>query len=145
MTSRRKTRELALCCCYEIDVGKQVPDAVLSRVIHENKLDMASRDFLHNAITRTFEAVNEIDRMIMSLAKGWRLERIARIDLAILRLAIAELLIGFEDPPPTDAISINEAIVLAKKFSTQDSGKFINGILATVVDNKEFYRKKLNR
>ena len=137
MTSRRKTRELALCCCYEIEVGKHEVESVLDRVIEENALSAPARAFLSQAVTLVSRFKREIDKIIQRFAVGWKLHRIARVDLCILRLAIAEILLGFEDPPPSDAIIVNEAVVLAKKFSTKDSGKFVNGILASVVKEKE--------
>jgi transcription antitermination protein NusB len=143
MTSRRKTRELALSCCYEIEVGKQVVDEVLERVAEEQELETTARDFLNESIRKVFDHQKRVDKIIQELAIGWRIERIARVDLAILRLAIVELLIGLEDPPAPEAIVINEAVVLAKKFSTEDSGKFVNGILASVVKNKDKYREML--
>jgi transcription antitermination protein NusB len=143
MTSRRKTRELALSCAYEIEVGKQNLEDVLARVSEENELDTRSKDFLYEAIQKAFLYKPEIDSIVEELSIGWKLDRIARIDLAILRLAIVELLIGLEEPQPAEAIVINEAVVLAKKFSTDDSGKFVNGILANVVKNKDKFRERL--
>jgi len=145
MTSRRKTRELALSSCYEIEVGKQDVEEVLARVSEEQELDAKSRDFFQDSVRKVFEYLPEIDGIIEELAIGWKLNRIARVDLAIMRLAILELLVDLEDPPPPEAIVINEAVVLAKKFSTEDSGKFVNGILASVVNNKEKYKERLKR
>jgi transcription antitermination protein NusB len=143
MTSRRKTRELALSCSYEIEVGKQNVEEVLERVAEEQELEKTSRDFLNESIRIAAKYQTEVDKIIEELAIGWAIKRIARIDLAILRLAIVEMLIGLEDPPAPDPIVINEAVVLAKKFSTEDSGKFVNGILASVVKNKEVFRERL--
>jgi N utilization substance protein B len=140
MTSRRKTRELALASCYEIEVGKQNAESVLDRVMEEQELDSTSKAFLRESVTSVVAHKSQVDGIIQELSKGWRLERIARVDLVILRLAIIELLVGLEDPPPPDAIVINEAVVLAKKFSTADSGKFVNGILASVEKDKEKFR-----
>ena len=143
MTSRRKTRELALSCVYEIEVGKHDPEQVLDRVVEEQMMDSPARVFLRESVRQVFAHKNELDKIIEKLSVGWKLDRIARVDLAILRLATVELLVGLEDPPPPEAVVINEAVVLAKKFSTADSGKFVNGILASVVRDKETYRRLL--
>ena len=143
MTSRRKTRELALSCCYEIEVGQQDVREVLDRVAAEQTLDPNSETFLRAAVTQVFTNQVEVDKIIEELAIGWKIDRIARVDLAILRLSIVELLVGLEDPPPPDPVVINEAIVLAKKFSTADSGRFVNGILASVEKEKEKFQARL--
>jgi N utilization substance protein B len=143
MTSRRKTRELALSSVYEAEVGKHDIEAVLSRTIEKMSVDEAASDFLMKSVRQAWEYRERVDKIVGELAIGWKLERIARIDLAILRLAIVELLVGIEDALVPDPIVINEAVVLAKKFSTEDSGKFVNGILASVVKNKEKFREML--
>jgi transcription antitermination protein NusB len=142
-TSRRKTRELALSAIYEIEVGKHDPDVVIERTIETQEVHGPAVTYLRDAISLAWQYKEEVDKIITELAVGWKLDRIARIDLAILRLSIVELLIGFEDPPANDPIVINEAVVLAKKYSTEDSGKFVNGILASVVRDKEKFRARL--
>lgn len=143
MTSRRKTRELALSSLYEAEVGIHEIEEVLDRTIVEMEVDAPASEFLRNAVRLVWSHLEKVDKIIEGLAIGWSLDRIARVDLVILRLAIIELLIGFEDPMIPDPIVINEAVVLAKKFSTEDSGKFVNGILASVVKDKEVFKGKL--
>jgi N utilization substance protein B len=89
------------------------------------------RLFADPLIRGAIEHRNDIDAHIKKLAKNWELHRIAAVDRNILRLAIYEML-HREDIPPI--VSINEAVDIAKKFSTQDSGKFVNGILDKVKD-----------
>jgi N utilization substance protein B len=91
--------------------------------------EAAVRLFADPLIRGTLEHREEADALIMKLAKNWELHRIAAVDRNILRLAIYEML-HREDIPPI--VSINEAVDVAKKFSTQDSGKFVNGILDKV-------------
>ncbi len=86
-----------------------------------------AEELIHGAI----EHVEEIDSHIKGLAHNWEFERVARIDLAILRLAIFEMLHRKDIPP---VVSINEAIDLSKQFSTADSKRFINGILDRMKD-----------
>ncbi|MCK4721077.1 transcription antitermination factor NusB [bacterium] len=143
MTSRRKTRELALSSLYEAEVGIHEIEEVLERTIVEMEVDAPASEFLRNSVRLVWSHREKVDKIIEELAIGWSLDRIARVDLVILRLAILELLIGFEDPSIPDPIVINEAVVLAKKFSTEDSGKFVNGILASIVKDKEKFKGKL--
>jgi len=88
--------------------------------------ESAVRLFAEPLIRGTLERRNEIDEQIKKHAKNWELHRMAVVDRNVLRLAIYEML-HREDIPPV--VSINEAVDIAKKFSTQDSGKFVNGIL----------------
>ena len=91
--------------------------------------EAAMRLFADPLIRGTLEHREEADEIITKHAKNWELHRIAAVDRNILRLAIYEML-HREDIPPV--VSINEAVDIAKKFSTQDSGKFVNGILDKV-------------
>ena len=77
MTSRRKTRELALSSCYEIEVGKQNPEQVIERVLEENELDSRARVFLRESITTAVKYTPQVDKIIEELAIGWKLDRIA--------------------------------------------------------------------
>ena len=88
--------------------------------------EAAVRVFAEPLIRGTLEHRHEIDEQIKSHAKNWDLHRMAVVDRNVLRLAIYEMLHRGDIPP---VVSINEAVDIAKKFSTQDSGKFVNGIL----------------
>ena len=91
--------------------------------------EAAMRVFADPLIRGTLEHRDEADEVIKKHAKNWELHRIAAVDRNILRLAIYEMLHRDDIPP---VVSINEAVDIAKKFSTQDSGKFVNGILDKV-------------
>ena len=91
--------------------------------------EVAMRQFAEPLIRGTLEHRQEADELIKKYAKNWDLHRMAAVDRNILRLAIYEMH-HREDIPPV--VSINEAVDIAKKFSTQDSGKFVNGILDKV-------------
>ncbi len=91
--------------------------------------EVAVRLFADPLIRGTLEHRDEADEVIKKHAKNWELHRIAAVDRNILRLAIYEMLHRLDIPP---VVSINEAVDIAKKFSTQDSGKFVNGILDKV-------------
>jgi N utilization substance protein B len=91
--------------------------------------EIAIREFADPLIRGTLEHRDQADEVIKKHAKNWELHRIAAVDRNILRLAIYEMLYRDDIPP---VVSINEAVDIAKKFSTQDSGKFVNGILDKV-------------
>lgn len=91
--------------------------------------EAAVRQFADPLINGALEHRDEADALIRKHAKNWELHRIAAVDRNILRLAIYEMLYRDDIPP---VVSINEAVDVAKKFSTQDSGKFVNGILDKV-------------
>ena len=91
--------------------------------------EAAIREFADPLIRGTLDHRDEADGVIKKHAKNWDLHRIAAVDRNILRLAIYEMLHRQDIPP---VVSINEAVDIAKKFSTQDSGKFVNGILDKV-------------
>jgi len=128
---------------YEIQSGGHDPDVVIARTIEDQEITPSASEFFTDSVKLASDKMEITDVIIAELAEGWKIERIARVDLAILRLTIVELLLGIEDPPPPDPVVINEAVVLAKKFSTADSGKFINGILASIVKDREKYLSML--
>lgn len=88
--------------------------------------DLAIKDFMESLVKGVMAHRSDLDSQIVKYAKNWELPRMAVVDRNILRLAIYEMMYR-EDIPPI--VSINEAVDIAKKFSTQDSGKFVNGIL----------------
>ena len=93
--------------------------------------EAAIREFADPLIRGTLEHRDEADSVIKQHAKNWELHRIAAVDRNVLRLAIYEMLHRDDIPP---VVSINEAVDIAKKFSTEGSGKFVNGILDTIKD-----------
>ena len=97
---------------------------------NENKYTEADKAYIENVVYGVFAKLEELDAIVGQNAKGWKLSRLAKIDLSILRLCIYE--IKYRDDIPFN-ISINEAIELAKKYGTEDSGSFINGILSKAV------------
>lgn len=98
-----------------------------------NAMGKNDTQFAEDLIKGTLERLEIIDRHIEQNAVGWTKDRIAKVDLAILRLAIYEIL--FRDDIP-DSVAVNEAVELSKKYSTDESGGFINGILGKIIRNK---------
>ena len=127
MGTRRLGRELSLKVLYayeltQNDLGDLLEDPLFTP-------DGESVQFARELVWKTVEHQSDIDREIRVKAQKWRLERIALIDRLILRMAISELWY-FDDIPPK--VTINEAIEIAKKYSTEKSGQFVNGILDAV-------------
>jgi len=138
--SRRLAREFAIQFLYSTDFNKnENPYEMLEDFFeikeeqrHEGMQDSmkeADMKFAEEIIKGTIGKLQEIDQIIQNNTTGWTKERIAKVDLAILRLALYEIL--FRDDIP-DSVSINEAIELAKKYSTDESGSFVNGVLGKI-------------
>ena len=126
MGKRRKAREVALQLLYQLDVqGEGNPDPHLPEFWARHPVDREAREFAEILIRGTKLHEPKIDEMISQYAKNWELDRMAVVDRNILRQGIFELL--WMDVPPK--VAINEALEVAKKFSTHESSRFINGIL----------------
>jgi len=129
---RRAARETALQMLFQMDVGQndwQMTDLTLA----EAGLSELNSEFALNLVKGALEKLSEIDRLIEAYAKEWNIKRLANVDKNILRLAVYEL--KFIDEVPCNVV-INEAIELAKVFSTEDSGAFVNGILDTILNQE---------
>jgi N utilization substance protein B len=123
---RRKSREFALQVLYQLDITKQEATKTLTQ-FQENYLPNGRRDdFVERLVLGVQEHRKEIDQLIKKYSEHWRLDRMTLIDRNILRMATFELLFCEEIPPK---VTLNEAIDLGKRFGSEDSGSFINGIL----------------
>jgi N utilization substance protein B len=136
MASRRKGRILAFQALYSWEAsspGAAVPAELLDFSWLENEkrraLDEATRDFSRLLITGTIENIAAIDRIINEHLKNWDFSRLNRVDLALLRLSTYTLMYQSEVPP---SIVIDEAIGISKEFGTDDSFRFINGVLDSI-------------
>jgi N utilization substance protein B len=114
---------------YEYDVGKHGLDMILGSFWDMNEQPEKVREFAEHLFTGTITRMKEIDRLIQTHSKNWRLSRMAAVDRNVLRLAVYELLSDFKTP---DTVVINEALEIAKKFSTNESAQFVNGILDSI-------------
>ncbi len=138
MGNRRKAREFALQVLYQIDLaGTDSEDAFDLFWRNFDTVDEA-REFSHGLMNGVVSNIDEIDGLIEKFSENWSLGRMAMVDRNILRTAVYELLY-MEDIPPN--VTINEAIDIGKKFSSENSGAFINGIL----DRISVYLKEKNR
>lgn len=129
MGKRRKARELVLQVLYALEISGGRIEAVLADVLDRQRPPPDVAEFTTLLATRTVGHLREIDGLIAQKVKRWELSRIAVVDRNILRLSICELL-HFPDIP--QKVSINEAIELAKTYSTKESGRFVNGILDSI-------------
>lgn len=131
-SQRRESRAAALQFLYAWSINKPANFTDDLRLFFDGlEKPRDSYAFAEELIAGVMQHIDEIDGHIRTLAHNWEFDRIARIDLAILRLAIFEMLYRKDIPP---VVSINEAIDLSKNFSTADSKRFINGILDRMKD-----------
>jgi transcription antitermination factor NusB len=127
MSNRRQARECALQSLYYADSGKTAVENI-GRYTEEFKKELAEcYPFCLDLVNGTTKYLPKIDKLVSSYAKNWTLARMSAVDRSILRMATYEIVFSKEDTP-IPAI-IDEAIELAKKYSTENSGKFINGLL----------------
>lgn len=125
MSLRRKSREFALQMLFEWDMTRQDPARVEKLFWKSARASDSTRQFAAELFEGTVAEVGAIDQIIDKLAENWRLDRLAAIDRSILRLAVYELRLG---ATPAKVI-IDEALEIAKKFSSAESPVFLNGIL----------------
>lgn len=125
MTLRRKSREFALQMLFEWDMARQEPARVEKTFWKSARAAASTREFANELFEGTVQQASALDELIAKVAENWRLERLAAIDRNILRLAIYEMRAG--ETPPT--VVIDEALELAKKFSSAEAPAFLNGVL----------------
>ena len=124
--TRHQSRERALGLLYEAELKRVAPHEVVAA------LTVAPDPFAAQLVEATEVHGDEADRLVAQASVGWSLERMAVIDRLVLRMAVAELL----DPSgPPVAVVIDEAVELAKTYSTDESGAFVNGILSTIAQS----------
>ncbi|HNT97697.1 MAG TPA: transcription antitermination factor NusB [Elusimicrobiales bacterium] len=130
MSKRRLARENCLQSLYLTDSGVMTPEEVLA-VFQKGDFAREGKvfEFYKDIFLTTFSSTTRIDSIIRSTSRNWEIDRMAVIDRCILRLAVCELAILRDAPPP---VIIDEAIELAKKYSTEKSGKFVNGVLDSI-------------
>ncbi len=139
MNLRRKAREYALQILFQYDLANGNMSEIVENFWKEKKANNKIVSFCSQLVNGTIENINEIDKCISHHSMNWKLERMSTVDRNVLRIATYELLFLKEVPPP---VVINEAIEVAKKFGTEDSAKFINGILDAIRRSLEENGKK---
>jgi N utilization substance protein B len=130
MGTRRKSREMALQMLFQADMGKQSADQVRRTFWAEHgAASHHVRGFADDLFRVAMDRAGDIDGLIEKHAEHWRMERMAVVDRNLLRAAVAELL-GYPETPR--AVVINEALEIARKFSSPESVQFLNGVLDSV-------------
>ncbi len=130
--SRREARELVMQQLYQMEINKDFSTDRLEEALDEAQLESTEKDFVRNSLESTVRNLELIDNKIEDLLVGWTMNRISKVDLSILRLAINEI---DNDKDIPASVTINEAVDIAKIYSHEESFRFINGLLGT------YYRK----
>lgn len=130
MASRKRARELVLQSLFGVEIGHRNPEEMVSETC--GTAESEQRRFVKDLVLGTLDYADESDRVLAPLLEGWTIERLPTIDRLLLRMSVFEL--AHRETPA--AVVINEAVELAKKFSTDDSPRFVNGVLSSV--SKQF-------
>ncbi|KJR48630.1 Transcription termination protein NusB [Desulfosporosinus sp. I2] len=132
--SRRLARETALQVLFQRDLTKEPLSSAqeVQRWAEEFEVPEPSRAFAQQLVDGTLEHLPEIDQKIASFAQDWSIDRMAKVDRNVMRLATYEVLFCSDIP---GRVTLNEAIELAKRFGGEESAKFVNGILDRIVDS----------
>lgn len=128
--SRRKARECALIALYELDFGSSEPAEVTERVLEQVEMSDVVRDYARQLIEGVWDHKASLGQNVAGFLREYDYNRLAAIDRTILLIAAYELMFVPDVPP---AVTINEAVELAKQYSTAESGKFVNGVLGRLL------------
>lgn len=128
--SRRQAREAILRALYEIDLGHTVPLTAIKQAIWPFDLTPEHREWAVDVVEGIYNSHERIQDLVESVLERYNFERLAAVDRNVLRMAVYELLYCDDIPP---LVSISEAVAIAKKYSTAESGRFVNGVLARVL------------
>jgi transcription antitermination protein NusB len=129
MGTRRKARELAVQLLYQYDLAKMDPEEAMRLFWEYFPVQLDIREFCEQLVLGTLDRLTLVDELLSEASENWALHRMSVVDRNIMRLATYELLDRPDIPP---SVSLNEAIEIAKKYSTPDAAVFINGVLDRV-------------
>jgi transcription antitermination factor NusB len=129
MGRRRRARELAIQILFHLEFNADDPREVFDLICGNFRTQESIKPFSAQLVLGVCEKREELDALIIHASNNWRLPRMARLDKCILRLAAFEMMFMHDIPPK---VSIDEAVDLGKKFGSEDSGSFINGILDNI-------------
>ena len=138
MSLRSKGRAFALQMLFQWEVGRQNPQRIQDGFWRMARAEKTTRQFANSLFEETAAAVGELDPLIAEHSRNWRPERMALIDRAILRLAAYEIRSG-KTPPK---VVLNEAVELAKQFSSEEAARFVNGVIDSVWHSLEKERSE---
>ncbi|MDU0199849.1 MULTISPECIES: transcription antitermination factor NusB [Paenibacillus] len=147
---RRVARELAVQSLYQIQMNEATPQEAVQIAVHEAendnetqldfKGDKINSAYIVELVEGTYSNKVRIDELLEEYLKGWAMDRLSRIDREVLRLAVYEMLYRDDVPPK---VVVNEAIDLAKHYGTDESGKFVNGVLGKMIKEVEDLKSKV--
>lgn len=147
---RRLAREIALQSLYQIEMNEMTPGTAIETVLEEARADneaelavqggaIAGTPYLTDLVEGTLRHRERLDETLSVYLTGWKVDRLSKVDRQILRLAAYEMLVGSETPPK---VVVNEAIELAKRFGSEESGKFVNGVLGKLIKELDDVRSR---
>ncbi|WP_438432228.1 transcription antitermination factor NusB [Gorillibacterium sp. sgz500922] len=146
---RRVAREIAIQSLYQMHMNEVTPhDAIVAAVTeaeHDNEAELKVEgeaiaiEFIQELVEGTASRLAPIDEMLTDYLKGWKIDRLSKIDREVLRLAAYEMIYRDDAPPK---VVVNEAIELAKHFGTEESGKFVNGVLGKMILELDALKQK---
>lgn len=128
--SRRMARELAFQILFQVDIGRIPWEDALKMTMDENEIPKHSEVFLEELVSGVMDKLQEVDYLLTRSSEEWPLQRMASTDRNILRLAVYEILHQKDIPVE---VTVNEAVEIAKKYGEEDSGRFVNGVLGTII------------
>lgn len=147
---RRVAREIALQSLYQMTMNevtaKEAVDSVINEALHDNegsvdlKGDTSAKPYIHELVEGTLMNRERIDQILSEYLKGWHMDRLSKVDREVLRMAAYEMLYRQDTPPK---VVVNEAIELAKHFGTDESGKFVNGVLGKLIKEMDSLKANL--
>jgi N utilization substance protein B len=133
---RHRARIAAMQVLFELDITDHPLEPVLQRRLDDEALPGDAAEFVQRIARGAWDRQSFLDTVIEQAAPNWPIYQMPAIEKAILRLAIWELLLNDQDPAPAKAV-INEAVELAKHFGGDNSSRFVNGVLGTVVSQRQ--------
>jgi N utilization substance protein B len=135
---RRRARSLALQSLYEVDTVSHIPQEVIARHIDQNEsMSEDSITFFRDMVVGVWSSTDHLDDLIASCAPEWPVDQLAVLDRNILRMALWELATSKVTPLK---VAINEAVELAKRYGSDSSARFINGVLGTLAEREHEIR-----
>lgn len=132
--TRKQSRDFAFKLLYQVDIQKEDAENVLELFYEQNEvINDNAKKYISNVVLGVQLNKEEIDAMITKYARGWSIDRMSKLAAAALRLAIFEVVYCSDIP---DAVAVNEAVSLVKLYDTEESTGFVNGILASVLGDR---------
>ena len=130
--NRRKGRELALQALYQIEMTGDPSAAAVDLFLQHFEGNAKAKEFARRLVSGTVSQRAEIDRLIAQATENWKIERLAKVDFVLLRMATYELVFCADIPT---SVTLDEAIEIAKRFGSDDSAGFINGVLDRIAQS----------